>query len=149
MLLQLIRVAFDNLRSNKLRSSLTMLTVIIGVMMIVAMAAVITGLNTSVAQQIASLGSNIVTVSRMPSFAFRFPTEEERQRKELTRDDAEEIRQKAQDIAIVTPRVYLDPQKFPTPDVRYGNVHASGVAIRAWSRTTSTSTPPTCARAAF
>ncbi len=129
MLLQLIRVAFDNLRGNKLRSSLTMLTVIIGVMMIVAMAAVITGLNTSVAQQIASLGSNIVTVSRMPSFAFRFPTEEERQRKELTRDDAEEIRQKAQDIAIVTPRVYLDPQKFPNPDVRYGNIHASGVAI--------------------
>ncbi|MFI5089459.1 MAG: ABC transporter permease [Terriglobales bacterium] len=129
MLLQLIRVAFDNLRSNKLRSSLTMLTVIIGVMMIVAMAAVITGLNTSVARQIASLGSNIVTVSRMPSFAFRFPTEEERQRKELTRDDAEEIRQKAQDIAIVTSRVYLDPQKFPNPDVRYGNVHASGVAI--------------------
>lgn len=34
MLLQLICVAFDNLRSNKLRSSLTMLTVIIGVMMI-------------------------------------------------------------------------------------------------------------------
>ncbi len=67
MFLQLIRVALDNLRSNKLRSSLTMLTVIIGVMMIVAMAAVITGLNTSFAQQVASLGSNIVTVSRMPS----------------------------------------------------------------------------------
>ena len=129
MLLQLIRVALDNLRSNKLRSSLTMLTVIIGVMMIVAMAAVITGLNTSVASQIASLGSNIVTVSRMQQMAFRFPSEEERQRKELTRDDAEDIRQKAQDIAIITSRVYLDPIKFPNPDVRYGNVHASGVAI--------------------
>ena len=129
MLLQLIRVALDNLRSNKLRSSLTMLTVIIGVMMIVAMAAVITGLNTSVASQIASLGSNIVTVSRMPQMAFRFPTEEERQRKELTRDDAEDIREKAQNIAIVTSRVYLDPTKFPNPDVRYGNIHASGVAI--------------------
>jgi putative ABC transport system permease protein len=65
----------------------------------------------------------------MPTFAFRFPTEEERQRKELTRDDAQEIREKAQDVAIVTPRVYLDPQKFPNPDVRYGNIHASGVAI--------------------
>ena len=129
MLLQLIRVALDNLRNNKLRSALTMLTVIIGVMMIVAMAAVITGLNTSVAKQIASLGSNIVTVSRMPNFAFRFPTEEERQRKELTRDDAEEIREKAQDVAIVTPRLYLDPQKYPNPDVRYGSIHASGVAI--------------------
>jgi putative ABC transport system permease protein len=129
MLLQLIRVALDNLRSNKLRSSLTMLTVIIGVMMIVAMAAVITGLNTSVSRQIASLGSNIITVSRMPQMAFRFPTEEERQRKELTREDAEDIRQKAQEIAIVTSRVYLDPQKFPNPDVRYGNIHASGVAI--------------------
>ena len=129
MLLQLIRVALDNLRSNKLRSGLTMLTVIIGVMMIVAMAAVITGLNTSVSRQISSLGSNIITVSRMPSFAFRFPTEAERQRKELTRDDAEDIRQKAQDIAIVTSRVYLDPLKFPNPDVRYGNIHANGVAI--------------------
>jgi len=97
--------------------------------MIVAMAAVITGLNTSVSRQISSVGSNIVTVSRMPSFAFRFPTEAERQRKELTRDDAEDIRQKAQDIAIVTSRVYLDPLKFPDPDVRYGNIHANGVAI--------------------
>jgi len=129
VLLQLIRVALDNLRGNKLRSGLTMLTVIIGVMMIVAMAAVITGLNTSFARQVASLGSNIVTVSRMPTFAFRFPTEEERQRKELTRDDADDIRQKAQEIAIVTSRIYLDPVKFPNPDVRYGNVHASGVAI--------------------
>ena len=129
MLLQLIRVALDNLRGNKLRSGLTMLTVIIGVMMIVAMAAVITGLNTSVSRQISSLGSNIVTVSRMPSFAFRFPTEAERERKELTRDDADDIRQKAQDIAIVTSRVFLDPLKFPNPDVRYGNIHANGVSI--------------------
>ena len=129
MLLQLIRVAIDNIRGNKLRSSLTMIAVIIGVIVIVDVAAVITGLNRFFSKSVASLGSNIVTISRMPQFAMRFPTEEERQRKELTRDDAEDIRQKAQDVQLVTSRVFLDPTEHPNPDVRYGSIHAANVKV--------------------
>jgi putative ABC transport system permease protein len=129
MFFLLVRVAFDNIRSNKLRSSLTMMSVIIGVIVIVDVAAVITGLDRFMSRQVASLGSNIVTITRMPQFAMRFPSEEERQRKELTRDDADDLRIKAQDVELVTSRIFLDPFRNPNPNVRYGNVHAANVKV--------------------
>ncbi|HEV8525838.1 MAG TPA: ABC transporter permease [Terriglobales bacterium] len=129
MLWQMIGVALDNIRNFKLRSGLTMLSVVIGVAVIVDMAAVITGLNAVVASQVGSLGSNIVTLSRLPQFAFRFPTEEERQRKELTLEDAEAIRNEARNVSLVTAILAPDWIRFPNPSVRYGNVHARNVKV--------------------
>ena len=74
MILQIIRLALTQIRNHKLRSSLTILGVVIGVMTVIAIAAIISGLNASFAKQVGSLGSNIVTVQRLPQFAFRFPT---------------------------------------------------------------------------
>ena len=129
MYLQIIKLALDHLRSFKVRSFLTVLGVVIGVTAVIGVAAVIEGLNASLARQVSSLGSNIVTVTRMPQFAFRFPTEEERQRKELTMDDAEAVRNEAKDVELVTPVLALDFLQFPNPNVRYGSVHAANVKV--------------------
>jgi putative ABC transport system permease protein len=129
MYLQIIKLALDHLRSFKVRSLLTVLGVVIGVTAVIGVAAVIEGLNASLARQVSSLGSNIVTVSRMPQFAFRFPTEEERQRKELTLEDAAAVRSEAKDVELVTPTLALDFLQFPNPNVRYGNVHAANVKV--------------------
>ncbi len=56
------QVAFEALRVNKVRSGLTMLGVIIGVGAVVTMMAVGAGAQASVAEQIRSLGSNIIIV---------------------------------------------------------------------------------------
>ena len=60
--LQSIRIALRSLRVNKLRSALTMLGIIIGVGAVIAMVAVGAGASARVAEQIQSLGSNLIIV---------------------------------------------------------------------------------------
>jgi putative ABC transport system permease protein len=60
--LQSSRVALRALRVNKLRSALTMLGIIIGVAAVIAMVGVGSGAQARVAEQIQSLGSNLIIV---------------------------------------------------------------------------------------
>jgi putative ABC transport system permease protein len=62
MPLQSVRIALRSLRVNKLRSALTMLGIIIGVGAVIAMVAVGAGASARVAEQIQSLGSNLIIV---------------------------------------------------------------------------------------
>ncbi|MBT8479251.1 MAG: ABC transporter permease, partial [Gemmatimonadetes bacterium] len=59
-------VAFDSLRSNKVRSGLTILGVTIGVMVVVLMAAVVQGVNESFRDIIASAGPTTFYVFHAP-----------------------------------------------------------------------------------
>jgi putative ABC transport system permease protein len=56
------RIAVRALRVNKLRSALTMLGIVIGVGAVITMVAVGTGAQARVAEQIASLGSNMIVI---------------------------------------------------------------------------------------
>jgi putative ABC transport system permease protein len=56
------RIAVRALRVNKLRSALTMLGIVIGVGAVITMVAVGTGAQARVAEQIASLGSNMIII---------------------------------------------------------------------------------------
>ncbi len=58
-----LRSALQSLVTNKLRSALTMLGVIIGVSSVIAMVAIGNGAQESVQRSVLSLGSNLVTVS--------------------------------------------------------------------------------------
>lgn len=62
MLVETMRVSFRSMKSNKMRSFLTMLGIIIGVMAVIMSSAVGTGAKNSVTQQVESLGSNVITV---------------------------------------------------------------------------------------
>src|SRR6266478_9463105 len=96
-------MAIDTLRANKLRSSLTILGVSVGVITVIFMVSIIQGLNKAFADQIESLGSNTIFVSKFdPSFG-RPPKTEELHRKELTLDDADAIRREATSIVGVSP----------------------------------------------
>ena len=59
-----IGIALDSLRANKVRAALTILGVAIGVMVVIAMASAITGINRSVAAQIETLGPKTFFVFR-------------------------------------------------------------------------------------
>lgn len=96
-------MALDTLRANKLRSALTILGVSVGVVTVIFMVSIIQGLNKAFADQIESLGSNTIFVSKFePSFG-RPPGPEEIHRKDLTMDDAEALRREAPSIAGVSP----------------------------------------------
>lgn len=63
MIRQSVKMAWKAIASNKLRSFLTMLGIIIGVMSLVILVSVAGGTSESVNEQIASMGSNLLTVS--------------------------------------------------------------------------------------
>lgn len=60
--IQTLKIAFRALRTNKMRSFLTMLGIIIGIAAVIAMMAVGSGASYVISQQIASIGSNIILV---------------------------------------------------------------------------------------
>jgi putative ABC transport system permease protein len=97
------RMAIETVRENKLRSGLTILGVTVGVVTVMFMVSIIQGLNRSFAQQLESLGSNTIFVSKFaPSFG-KPPGQEERMRKELTVDDADAIRAECPSLVGVSP----------------------------------------------
>src|SRR5262249_39767280 len=63
MVLQALRIALRSLKVNKLRTALTMLGIMIGVAAVIAMVSVGAGAQARVAEQIQSLGSNLIVAS--------------------------------------------------------------------------------------
>ena len=81
-----VTIALDTLRTNKLRSGLTVLGIVIGVLTVIIMSSVINGLNQSVNGIISQLGSNSLFVFRFAVFGGR-PTLADLARKQLTYED--------------------------------------------------------------
>ncbi len=63
MILQSFRMAFSSILSSKMRSFLTMLGIIIGVLAVVVLISLVNGASASVTSEIEGLGSNLLTVT--------------------------------------------------------------------------------------
>src|SRR4029078_3703658 len=61
-----VGIAFDAIRSNKVRAALTILGVAVGVFVVVALSAAIHGINASVAKDLESAGPTSFFVYRRP-----------------------------------------------------------------------------------
>src|SRR5215468_5269528 len=83
--------AMDTLRSHKMRSALTVFGVVLGVSVIMLVAALITGFNRKVEESINQIGADTVFVSKWDQPRSGRPPQEEVQRKPLTPDDAQAI----------------------------------------------------------
>ena len=121
-----LRIALRSLRVNKMRSALTMLGIIIGVSAVIAMIAVGSGAKARIAEQIASMGSNLLIVlsgsstsGGMRMGSGTVPT--------LTVDDAKAI------LAEVPSVKYVAPALPGVAQLVYGNQN--------WSTTVTGSTP--------
>ncbi|MYD99433.1 MAG: FtsX-like permease family protein [Gammaproteobacteria bacterium] len=107
-----IRVALESIIHNMLRSTLTMLGIIIGVAAVIAIVALITGAQRAVDEQISSLGAGVVSVAPGQSY-FRGVASADRV--SMTIDDYHALRRDAHYLAEVVPEMSLYRQ------IQYGN----------------------------
>ncbi len=99
---EILRVAMDAIRANKLRSFLTMLGIVIGVGAVITMVALGEGAQRQVENQIESLGTNVLTV-RPGQGMFRGVRGGSNAR--LTTEDVEAVRRGAPALVEVAPEM--------------------------------------------
>jgi putative ABC transport system permease protein len=98
----LIRIALQALQRNKLRAFLTMLGIIIGVAAVISMVAIGQGSKKSIQDQLASMGSNMITI-RPNSNVVAGARLDATNVQTLTIDDIKAIQRQAQYISAVSP----------------------------------------------
>src|SRR5205814_7165376 len=86
-----LSLAVAALRANKLRSFLTLLGNIVGVMSVIAIVAVIQGMNHYVASKIADQGSNVFWIDKFGMIFNEDDFLDALKRKDLTKEDAQAI----------------------------------------------------------
>lgn len=97
-------MALNALWSNKFRSSLTILGVLIGVWSVIAMTSLVKGLDNAVQGSIDELGSNVIFIDRFaPSVNDEDLDEDQRNRKFMTVAEADAIRDNCPAVSAVSP----------------------------------------------
>ncbi len=103
-----VRFAMLAVRAHKLRASLTVLGIVVGVATVIAMVSIVTGFNNSMVRQFQSFGATLVQFQK---FSMRFGpghrSDDERNRKDLTLDDALALKAQIPEIRAVSPERYL------------------------------------------
>jgi putative ABC transport system permease protein len=121
-------MALDTVRTNKLRSGLTILGIVIGVSTVIGISSVVNGINNRVSSFIDSLGSNVFWIGRLPIIGVR-PTAEMLARKMLTVDDAKAMRNMPHVTATDAEGVYTKSFQVGDVSARYKGRKVSGTIL--------------------
>ena len=124
-----IKMALDTLRTNKLRSGLTVLGIVIGVTSVITISSVINGVNNRVGQFVSSLGTNVIWVFQMPVIGVR-PTAEMLARKKLTMDEVMAMRKLPHVVAVDGSRQHVGQFRVGQVSVKYEGKKVAGTTLQ-------------------
>ncbi|GAB4126613.1 MAG: ABC transporter permease [Ignavibacteriales bacterium] len=93
---EIFNIAFSSLKTNKLRSSLTILGIVVGIFSIISMSTVIEMLQKSIESGVSALGKNTFQIQKWPAFQTRNPQEDAaiRNRRNLTMEEFSRLKDK-------------------------------------------------------
>jgi putative ABC transport system permease protein len=124
-----VRIATASLWAHKLRTVLTLLGVVIGVMSVIAVVSVINGLNRYVAEKLFNLGADVFLVSRGPAIITNIDEYEATQkRKKFYLDDYAAVRDACR--ACVAVGASIDRHGA---QVKYGTDYVSNTDVHGWT----------------
>ncbi|MCP2605306.1 ABC transporter permease, partial [Candidatus Aminicenantes bacterium AH-873-B07] len=124
---EVVNMAFESLKSHKLRSFLTVLGITIGVLTVIGMVSIIQGLNKSFLRELESAGSDLIIISKYKPIQIGRRTEEERKRKALTYEDALAIEEECPSVKAVA--VDLVVNIWQNPIIKYQNIKSKDTII--------------------
>ncbi len=103
LLREIVGMAFDTLRTSKMRSALTVLGVVIGITSIVGMTSLIRGFDNSLRDSISQLGPDTIMVQKWGALSFAAGRSflEVARRPNLTMEDARAIERECPSVALV------------------------------------------------
>ncbi len=124
-----VRIATASLWAHKMRSVLTLLGVVIGVMSVIAVVSIVNGLNSYVAEKIFNLGADVILISRGPLIITNMDDYQETQKRRRFRmDDYEALRDTCGSCVAVGADVARQ-----TGQVKYGTDYLSNTFVFGWS----------------
>jgi putative ABC transport system permease protein len=124
-----VRIAIANLWAHKMRSVLTLLGVVIGVMSVITVVSVVNGLNRYVAQKIFNLGADVFLVSRGPAIITNIDEYEATQkRRKFRMDDYQALRDACRKCVAVGASI-----DHHGAQVKYGTDYVSNTDIHGWT----------------
>src|SRR3954468_8377489 len=126
------RMAFETLRTHKLRSLLTVVGVVIGVVALIVVASIMVGVDRDLRASLSQFGTETLFVFKWnPGIHVGRMSAEERSRKPLNLGDALAIRDEATAVknvvAEVFPRIYPGRGPENPPTVRYKGNEVFGI----------------------
>ncbi len=121
-------LALDTLRTHKFRSLLTVLGVLIGTTTVIAVASIVTGLDTQLVQAAEQFGTRTVWVYKLQMGTPHRLTREERLRKPLSYEDAQAIKEQCPAVENVSVAIFgaMTDYGLPPSTARYGAREMSG-----------------------
>jgi len=103
-IIEIIKIALSSIRMNKLRSSLTILGIVVGIFSIISISTIIAMLQTSIEEGVSALGKNTFQLQKWPSVQTGTPEEQAmiRNRRNLTTDEYYRLEEKLEGKALYT-----------------------------------------------
>jgi putative ABC transport system permease protein len=126
---EIVSMSIDTLRTNKMRSALTVLGVVIGITSIVGMTSLIRGFDNSLRDSISQLGPNTIMVQKWGALSFASGKSflEVARRPNLSREDALAIERDCPSVALID--VWLGAMGNTQSRIYYGHDKTKAVAI--------------------
>ncbi len=120
-------IALDVIRAHKLRSSLIILGVAIGVTALMGMVSILLGLTEKIKQDVRSSEKTVVVLMKYDFFVQGGMNEAVLRRKDITEEDARAVKEESKTLEHVS--LLVEPRNRPPSTLRYGNEKSRMISI--------------------
>ncbi|HME36307.1 MAG TPA: ABC transporter permease [Candidatus Sulfotelmatobacter sp.] len=126
---EIVQMATDTIRGNKLRSALTVLGIVIGVAVVIGVSSIGRGLDDNIRDRFATVGANVIFAFHIDPLTFGRMSEEMRARKELTTEDAEALQDLPHVKAVSALLRLIHPNVGGTYTIKYEGQKAANTIL--------------------